>query len=123
MKYLIIVTGPPYGTQNSNTSFLFSKSVIKLGHILYSIFFHFDGVLNANNLISPNNDEFNILQAWKDLYVNYNVKLNLCYSAAMRRGVIKNIKKKYSNISSCFKLTGLMKLGFCINKCDRVIQF
>ncbi|MDE5286150.1 MAG: DsrE family protein, partial [Buchnera aphidicola] len=49
MNYTILVTGPAYGTQNSSTAFLFCQSVLKLNHILHSIFFYCDGVYNAND--------------------------------------------------------------------------
>ncbi|WP_343190272.1 sulfurtransferase complex subunit TusD [Buchnera aphidicola (Mollitrichosiphum nigrofasciatum)] len=129
MRYLILINGPPYGTQNAYTGFLFAKSVLKLHHKLDSIFFYCDGVLNANFMINPANDEFNIVNGWINLNNIYNISLNVCFSAAMRRGVVKNItnnvqyKKFIGNLHHCFKLTSLIKLGESLQKCDRCIQF
>ncbi|AEO08864.1 sulfur transfer complex subunit TusD [Buchnera aphidicola str. Ak (Acyrthosiphon kondoi)] len=128
MNYTILVTGAAYGTQNSSTAFLFCKSLLKTKNTLHSIFFYCDGVLNANRMTTPAIDEFNLIEAWQELHKKHKVKLYVCNSAALRRGVIEdeilldiNIKK--GNLAFFFQLSGLVELANSIKICDRIIQF
>ncbi|ADP67991.1 sulfur transfer complex subunit TusD [Buchnera aphidicola str. JF98 (Acyrthosiphon pisum)] len=128
MNYTILVTGPPYGTQNSSTAFLFCQSLLKTKHILHSVFFYCDGVLNANNMTTPAIDEFNLINAWQELNKKHQVKLYVCNSAALRRGVIEdeklfNMNVKKGNLALSFQLSGLIELAKSIKICDRIIQF
>ncbi|QCI22958.1 sulfurtransferase complex subunit TusD [Buchnera aphidicola] len=128
MNYTILVTGAAYGTQNSSTAFLFCKSLLKTKHTLYSIFFYCDGVLNANSMTTPAVDEFNLIEAWQGLNKKHKVKLYVCNSAALRRGVIAdektlNVNVKKGNLACFFQLSGLMELAHSIKICDRIIQF
>ncbi|WP_284443157.1 sulfurtransferase complex subunit TusD [Buchnera aphidicola] len=128
MKYTILVTGAAYGTQNSSSAFLFCKSLLKTKHILHSVFFYCDGVLNANSMTTPAIDEFNLIEAWQGLNKKYKVKLYVCNSAALRRGVIEdektlNVNVKKGNLAFFFQLSGLMELANSIKICDRIIQF
>ncbi|XBC44314.1 MAG: sulfurtransferase complex subunit TusD [Buchnera aphidicola (Schlechtendalia peitan)] len=128
MKYTLLVSGPPYGTQNSSTAFLFSRAVIVSKNELLSIFFYCDGVLNANKLISFPSDECNLFKKWVHLCQICSVKLNVCVSAAYRRGILnKRVHNKYlqdmNTSESVFSFSGLSELGKYIEKSDRVIQF
>ncbi|WP_422667572.1 sulfurtransferase complex subunit TusD [Buchnera aphidicola] len=128
MSYTILVTGSAYGTQNASSAFLFCKSIIKLNHILYSIFFYCDGVYNSNRMIQPAVDEFNLMQAWKMLNKKYNIKLYVCISSALRRGIIEDKKNsgldiEKGNIDTSFQVSGLIELADSIQKSDRTIQF
>lgn len=128
MNYTILVTGPAYGTQNASSAFLFCQSLIKTKHKLYSIFFYFDGVLNANNMTTPAIDEFNLIDAWESFSKKYQVKLYVCNSAALRRGILKDKKQSESNstnsnFSNFFQLSGLIELAFSMKICDRIVQF
>ncbi|CAL4325444.1 sulfurtransferase complex subunit TusD [Buchnera aphidicola] len=128
MNYTILVHGAAYGTQNASSAFLFCKSLLALNQILHSVFFYCDGVYNANSMTTPAVDEFNLIQAWQSLHKKYQVKLYVCTSAALRRGVIedesiskKNIQK--GNLAIFFQLSGLLELADSMQKCDRIIQF
>lgn len=128
MNYVIMVTGPPYGTENTNTALLFSYALINRGHVLSSVFFYFNGVLNANNMVSPSDDECNLVAAWQKLSNTFKVKLHVCISAAYRRGVIGDeqavkIGIKKGNLAYGFFLIGLSELSEYFNICDRIIQF
>ncbi|QCI22357.1 sulfurtransferase complex subunit TusD [Buchnera aphidicola] len=128
MNYTILVTGSAYGTQNASTAFLFCQSLVKTKHKLYSVFFYCDGVLNANSMTTPAIDEFNLVQAWQELNKKYNVKLYVCSSAALRRGILddeeaSNLNLKKGNLAFCFQLSGLLELAYSIEICDRIIQF
>ncbi|MCW5196429.1 sulfurtransferase complex subunit TusD [Buchnera aphidicola (Pemphigus obesinymphae)] len=128
MNYLVIVTGSAYGKQNSRTALFFSRALIDCGHKLDSIFFYFSGVLNANKMVSPAEDEFNLVNSWQDFHSQFNIKLNICISAAARRGVISDEQAlrfgiQIGNLAKGFTLTGLGELSESIRKCDRVVQF
>lgn len=129
MNYIILVTGPPYGTQNSNTSFLFTKELLLLKKFkLQCVFFYFSAVYNANCMLNPAIDEFNIINAWIELKNKYNIKLFVCTSAANRRGVINNktaLQLGFSegNFSSHFEWFSLTELAILMHTCNRIIQF
>ncbi|QCI25715.1 sulfurtransferase complex subunit TusD [Buchnera aphidicola (Sitobion avenae)] len=129
MNYTILVTGAAYGTQNASTAFLFCKSLLKTNNILYSVFFYCDGVLNANSMITPAIDEFNLIKAWQKLNKKHKVKLYVCNSAALRRGIIEDEKLlnnknvKTGNLAFFFQLSSLIELAHSIKICDRIIQF
>lgn len=128
MNYTVLVTGAAYGTQNASTAFLFCQSLIKMYHILNSVFFYFDGVLNANNFNQTVIDEFDLVKGWQKLHKKYNVKLYVCISAALRRGIIEDeesLKKNFKkgNVASCFQISGLIELANSIKISDRIIQF
>ncbi|ANF17233.1 sulfurtransferase [Buchnera aphidicola (Schlechtendalia chinensis)] len=128
MKYTILVSGPPYGTQNSSTAFLFSHAIIASKNELLSVFFYCDGALNANKLASFPPDECNLFKKWTSLCCTHSVKLNVCVSAARRRGVIDTkIDNKFStrldDSKSSFCFSGLSELVKYIEVSDRVMQF
>ncbi|WP_075432288.1 sulfurtransferase complex subunit TusD [Buchnera aphidicola] len=128
MKFIIFVTGPPYGAQNSSTSFLFSKSLLSQNFSLKGVFFYFSAVYNANDMLYPTTDDFNIIQSWVLLKKKYNINLYLCSSAAHRRGVIDDdtaLKLGYlkGNFSSYFEWFSLYELALLTCSCDRIIQF
>lgn len=128
MKYTILVTGPPYGTQNSISAFLFSKQLILENFFLESIFFYATGVYNANCLIYPEKDEHNLMNLWVSLKKNFNVVLNVCISSAYRRGILSNeiavkTNNLSGNLSNSFNLVGLNDLSVSILASDRIIKF
>jgi len=120
--------GAAYGTQNARTAFLFCQSLIKTKHKIFSIFFYGDGVLNANGMTQPESDEFNLIKAWQNLHKKYQVKLHICNSAALRRGIVDNqqsskINLAIGNLALYFQISGLVELAYAIQISDRVIQF
>ncbi|XBC41208.1 MAG: sulfurtransferase complex subunit TusD [Buchnera aphidicola (Nurudea yanoniella)] len=129
MNFSLLVTGPPYGTQNAITAFLFSKAIINSANKLLSVFFHFDGVLNANKNFSYFSDEYDLVKQWIILNRKHCVKLNVCISAALRRGLTYEKKltdkylKKIDDLKSSFSFTGFSELAIYIEKSDRIIQF
>lgn len=128
MKYIIFVTGPPYGTQNAISSFLFSKALLFEKHQIEKIFFYANGTYNANKMLYPDIDDFNIFSEWIKLHKKHKIQLCICSGSAYRRGILSdNIGKKLGffsgNLSNFFILTGLSELSISIHKCDRIIQF
>lgn len=128
MNYTILVTGAAYGTQNASTAFLFCQSLLKTKNTLHSVFFYCDGVLNANSINKPASDEFNLIKAWQELNKKHKVKLYVCNSAALRRGVVEdettlNMNIKKGNLAFFFQLSSLIELAYSMKICDRIIQF
>ncbi|WP_343183502.1 sulfurtransferase complex subunit TusD [Buchnera aphidicola] len=129
MIYTIIIKGSSYGTENSLSALFFSRALIcKNKHKIKSIFFVSDGVLNANKFISPEINEYDLKKKWSIFSLKNKVKLNVCFSAALRRGIIGvketcNIKILEGNLDIFFKISSLEKLSRHIKISDRVIQF
>ncbi|MCW5197472.1 sulfurtransferase complex subunit TusD [Buchnera aphidicola] len=129
MIYTLIVKGPAYGKENSISALFFAKALISNNkHILKSIFFYCDGVLNANKFLSPAKNEYDIRKKWCVFSLKNQVRLNVCFSAALRRGIIGiketcNQKILDGNLDIFFKISSLENLSRDIQNSDRVIQF
>ncbi|CAL4324233.1 Sulfurtransferase TusD [Buchnera aphidicola (Periphyllus testudinaceus)] len=129
MIYTIIVKSSAYGKENSISALLFSRALIlKNSHFIKSVFFISNGVLNANKFLSPDVHEYDIRKKWRIFSLKNKVRLNVCFSAALRRGIIGvketcNQKILEGNLDIFFKISSLEKLSRDIQKSDRVIQF
>ncbi|MXP51289.1 sulfurtransferase complex subunit TusD [Pantoea sp. SoEX] len=128
MNYSLLVTGPPFGTQNATSALLFSNELFKKGHKLSSVFFYREGVLNANQFIIIPKNEFNLVKAWQDLNEKNGVLLNICISSAFYRGILNSqeAEKRYcslGNLQLGFNFSGLSALTEAVIKSDRVVQF
>lgn len=128
LRYCLLVTGPAYGTQQASSALQFAQALIAEGHRLESVFFYREGVLNANRLTAPANDEFDLVRAWQRLGGEHGVALNVCVAAALRRGVTDAqqaaaLKLPGANLQPGFTLSGLGELAQSVLTCDRVMQF
>lgn len=127
LRYSILVTGAPYGTQQASAAYQFALALLARGHQLVSVFFYREGVLNGNQLSSPASDEFDLVRAWQQLSAAHQVELNVCVAAALRRGVIDHDEatqhELQANLQSGFSLTGLGSLAEASLSCDRLVQF
>lgn len=128
MRYTLMVTGPAYGTQQATSAYLFARALLTAGHQLQSVFFYREGVLNANQLTAPANDEFDLVRAWQALHQEQGVALNICVAAALRRGVsdaqeATRLQLAGSNLQPGFTLSGLGALAEAALSCERMVQF
>ena len=128
MRFAILVTGPAYGSQQASSALQFSQAVIEEGHTLESVFFYREGVHNANLLISPASDEFDLVRAWQQLHQQHGVELHICVAAALRRGVTDaeqaaQLGLPCHNLQPGFTLSGLGALAQASLTCDRTVQF
>lgn len=129
LRYVLLVTGPAYGTQQATSAYQFSQALIEEGHQIESVFFYREGINNANQLVSPASDEFDLVRAWQQLAEQQNIMLNVCVAAALRRGVIDRQEAELrnaptiANLQAGFALSGLGALAEAMLTCDRVIQF
>ncbi|CNF91871.1 sulfurtransferase complex subunit TusD [Yersinia enterocolitica] len=128
LKYGLMVTGPAYGTQQASSAYQFAQALINSGHHLVSVFFYREGVLNANQLTAPANDEFDLVRAWQQLANEHAVILNVCVAAALRRGITDQHEAEQLNLAAAnlqpgFTLSGLGALAEAALTCDRMVQF
>ncbi|CNK65525.1 sulfurtransferase complex subunit TusD [Yersinia enterocolitica] len=128
LKYGLMVTGPAYGTQQASSAYQFAQALINSGHHLVSVFFYREGVLNANQLTTPANDEFDLVRAWQQLANEHAVILNVCVAAALRRGITDQHEAEQLNLAAAnlqpgFTLSGLGALAEAALICDRMVQF
>ncbi|AFE56584.1 MULTISPECIES: sulfurtransferase complex subunit TusD [Rahnella] len=128
LRYCLLVTGPAYGTQQASAAYQFALALIASGHHLDSVFFYREGVLNGNLLSAPASDEFDLVRSWQRMAADYQVALNVCVAAALRRGVIDETEAHnqghgQTNLQPGFTLTGLGRLAEASLTCDRLVQF
>lgn len=128
LSFALLVTGPAYGSQQATSAWQFANALIEKGHRLESVFFYREGVHNANRLVSPASDEFDLVRAWRELSQLHGVALNVCVAAALRRGVMdaqeaERQNQTVDNLQPGFTLSGLGELAQAMLTVDRVIQF
>lgn len=128
LRFALLVTGAPYGSQSASQAYQFACELIRQGHILRKVFFYQDGVQNANHLTSPANDEFNLVQAWQTLALEHGIELDVCVAAALRRGVVDAREAETghlpaANTAEPFVLSGLGQLAEAALDVDRLVQF
>ncbi|HIP76373.1 MAG TPA: sulfurtransferase complex subunit TusD [Psychromonas hadalis] len=126
--FTIMITGAPYGTQGASSGYLFCKAALEMKHTLAGVFFYQQGVFNANALTSPASDEVDLPQCWADLAIKHGFPLEVCVSAALRRGVLSEDESKQlglsqHNLKFPFVLSGLGQFAELSAKCDRLVQF
>ncbi|QBH98223.1 sulfurtransferase complex subunit TusD [Limnobaculum zhutongyuii] len=128
LSYTLVVTGPAYGTQQATSAWQFAQALISRGHKLTSVFFYQEGISNANQLVSPASDEFDLVRSWQRLAEQQGTVLNVCVAAALRRGVVDEQEatlrqQAAANLQPGFVLSGLGSLAEAMLTCDRVMQF
>lgn len=128
LNIAIVVTGPCYGTQDAITAYNYVKAAIAEGHTIQRVFFYNDGVLNGSKLSMPASDEFDLHKAWCELALLHKFGLDICSSAALRRGIVdaaetERLSLDSFNLQAPFELTGLGQLAESLVTADRVIQF
>jgi len=128
LKFAVVVSGGPYGTQGASSAYQFCASAVKAGHTIVGVFFYQEGVLNANQLVSPATDEINLPEFWSQLAIENVFPLEVCVSASLRRGVVNEVEAKQlsltqHNLRAPFVLSGLGQLAELSAASDRLVQF
>ncbi|MDI6717026.1 MAG: sulfurtransferase complex subunit TusD [Actinomycetota bacterium] len=116
MKFAVLVQEGPYQHQSSDSAYHFVKAALEKGHEITGVFFYNDGVLNANKLIDPQQDDRNVQKRWSDL-AEKGVELVVCIAAAKRRGINDDI------LAPGFKISGLGQLTEMAIESDRLVTF
>jgi len=128
IKFSIVVSGAPYGSQSSSSAYQFCAAALLAGHQISGVFFYQEGVLNASQLVSPATDEVNLPDFWAKLAAQHNFPLEVCVSASLRRGVLdkqeaEQLTLSQYNLKAPFVLSGLGQLAELSVDCDRLVQF
>lgn len=128
IKFSIVVSGAPYGTQSASSAYQFCAAAISSGHEIVGVFFYQEGVLNASQLVSPPSDEVNLPKLWAALACEFQFPLEVCVSAALRRGIVdqqeaSQLALAQFNLQVPFVLSGLGQLAELSANCDRLVQF
>ena len=87
-SFTVMVSKSPFDSRNAQNAITFCHAALAQGHTILQVFFYQTGVHNASALLIPHADEVNIYKMWCDLSIQYNIRLNVCVSAASRRGVV-----------------------------------
>lgn len=94
LTYCLVVTGPHYGTEQASSAYLFANALLEKGHQIAQIFFYREGVVNANRLVLPANDEFDLPKAWITLAKRHQIPLHVCVVTHYVEGSLMNNKPK-----------------------------
>ncbi|AGH82334.1 intracellular sulfur oxidation protein of DsrE family protein [Psychromonas sp. CNPT3] len=127
-KIALLVSGAPYGQQGASSAYQFCHAALQSGHEIVGVFFYQEGVLNSSYILSPATDEVNLQQLWCDLATQYQFPLEVCVSAALRRGIVDSVEAEqlalsHFNLKPPFALSGLGQLAELSAKSDRLVQF
>ncbi|MFT4652474.1 MAG: tRNA 2-thiouridine synthesizing protein D [Kangiellaceae bacterium] len=110
VSFTVMVTKSPFDQRNAESAINFCYAALKQGHQISQVFFYQTGIHNASQLLSPNSDELDIRKKWCELNEEHGVCLNVCVTAASRRGVVdKQIapKPEFANLIYPFTQVGL----------------
>ena len=104
-----MVSKSPFDHRNAENALAFCHAAIEKGHEIVQVFFYQAGVHNASCLLSPNNDEVHTHKRWLELYKKHKIALNVCVTAASRRGVVDEsfVEHAASNLKHPFTQVGL----------------
>jgi tRNA 2-thiouridine synthesizing protein D len=118
-KFAFIITSSPLDNLTVTAIDIITHTLIQ-GIEIVGVFFYQDGVLNASKNIQIPSDEFQTLQAWRELHQQYNLALHLCITAAEKRGLV--CEGDNLSVDDVFSISGLGELVELTSKAQRVIQ-
>lgn len=127
-SFCILVNHPPFDQQHSYSALRFAQAVLARGHQLTGVFFYQSGALNGNHFAANFSDELNLHKQWCELHDKHGVPLQVCITAANRRGVIDandadELDSPHFNLKAPFDSAGLGELVGLMNNSDRTVQF
>lgn len=127
-NYSILITSPPYDSDAGTAARSFAGHAIAQGHRIDHVFFYQQGIYHANSYITPPNDQINEPQAWRELHEQSGVRLLVCITAALKRGVTDTHNAADHDIDGCnlqapFEQAGLGEFFSALHGCDHVVQF
>jgi len=120
---VVVVTTPPYSNLTA-TAINLVEAAINNGIKLDGIFFYQDGVLNASKHHKMPSDEYQACEQWHRIHKEHRVPLNLCITAAEKRGLSDEVDESnaVSSIHEYFTVAGLGELAELTINAKRVIQ-
>ena len=128
MKFMMAVLGAPNHCPAPVSAFRFADAVLTAGHDIHRVFFYHGGVLVANALAEPPQNEPRIADLWQKLGNDHNIELVTCIASASRRGIFDASEalrygKPASSLLPGFILGGLGQLIEGILVSDRTVTF
>jgi len=128
VKFTIVLHAAPYSSQASQSALRFAQAAIEGGHEIVRLFFYYDGVHNSNELSVPPQDEFDLVQSWNALIVQYDIDAISCVSSALKRGILNSqeaarYERKGANLLESVTLSGLGQWVDATLKSDRIVSF
>lgn len=88
MQFSILIKAAPYTSAASDSAYQFISAALQSGHQVTHVFFYQDGVHNASSFSYQQRDKFPQLQRWHELADVHDISLQLCSTAAKRRGLL-----------------------------------
>lgn len=128
MKFMLTVLGDPSHCPAPISAYRFADAVLAAGHEIHRVFFYHGGVLVANALSEPPQDELPISRLWQKFGDENNIELVACIASASRRGIFDDSEaERYGKAASSmlpgFILGGLGQLIEGILVSDRTVTF
>lgn len=127
MKFVVLVTAPPYSGEGSLLAYHFCQNALETGHEIIQVFFYSDGAHHANQLHATASDEINIVTLWRNLATQHHLELIACVSASQRRGILDDDEAKqqqsHGNLADGFKIAGLGQFMMALHQADQMVQF
>ncbi len=127
-EYSILITSSPFDGDAALRALGFIQGVIDNGDVVNNVFFYSEGVHHTNSLMLNTGDELFVLDDWKALADAHNIKLLVCITAAVKRGIVSELEAKengiaYANLSAPFEQAGLGEFFSALHACNRLVQF
>jgi tRNA 2-thiouridine synthesizing protein D len=127
-QYSVLITSSPFHGDNALRALQFIAGVIDSGSSIDNVFFYGDGVYHTNNLMLEAGGECFSFGEWKKLSEAHNVKLLVCITAAVKRGIVSeqeavNNGIASANLSAPFIQAGLGEFFTELHSCTRLVQF
>lgn len=104
--FVIFINTAPLSSNNGRHAINFCKAVVEAGHKIKQIFFYGDGVHHANPFAVPVSGESALLTQWIDIKRLSGAPLNLCITAAEKRGLV-GTQLENGVVSDAFSICGM----------------
>lgn len=115
MKFLVVVTGSPWGSALSLSAWRFVKAAIDSEVRVPAVFFREEGVYNAVPGEAMDAGTPDLAEAWAGLAAATGIRLLLCSSSRLRR--------LRGEPEGAFQTSGLTELIELMLDSDRVVTF
>lgn len=126
--FTLNICGGPYASSAPLSALRFAKAALAAGHTIQRVFFYQEGVMLANALSCPPQDEINLTKEWQTLAAAHQLELTVCVAAALKRGILDakeaaRFGLAHHNLAKGFTLTGLGQLVDGMANADRTVTF
>jgi tRNA 2-thiouridine synthesizing protein D len=123
VKFAIQVHGSPQAGECGDSAYQFIRAALAQGHEIVCVFFYHEGVYQSVRRGASHEGEASLAADWSELAEHAGFVLDVCISAAQRRGVAPEGSDPGLGLASGFRLSGLgVWVDACL-KADRVVVF